>query len=311
MPRILTEPRTPLDAFRIGRERGVLPTSLGTQEIREELAGELRSKSVFSARVTSAVFLEQVKLVVNSITGDERGEGDERVSGMSLAEGRVVLREALDALGYTPEGGFPDSDAVVPPAVEGTLQDLRSRRRLNLIIETQAALLQGAGQKLRGLDVIDFFPAWELVRFESAEVPRDWEERFDQAGGTILVDEDGRRRLVAHKNDPVWDALGDSALFDDALDVDHPPFAFTSGMGWREVRGSEWRTLGGVDAPARSAGSDEEKTLLPANVASVSDAGTRETLRRDFDGLTVDGLRVKVGDLRDLKRARLAAKYGL
>ena len=32
--------------------------------------------------------------------------------------------------------------------------------------------------------------------------------------------------------------------FDDSLDVDYPPFAFNSGMGWREVSAATATTLG-------------------------------------------------------------------
>ena len=45
--------------------------------------------------------------------------------------------------------------------------------------------------------------------------------------------------MIAHKQSPIWAALGSRALFDDSLNVDHPPFAFQSGMGWREVFASD------------------------------------------------------------------------
>ena len=57
-------------------------------------------------------------------------------------------------------------------------------------------------------------------------------------------------RMIALKDAEVWSAIGDSALFPDALDVDHPPFAFESGMGWREILGSEARELGLTTRPA-------------------------------------------------------------
>jgi hypothetical protein len=42
----------------------------------------------------------------------------------------------------------------------------------------------------------------------------------------------------------VWGELGASGNFDDALDVDYPPFAFNSGMRWREVSRGECNALG-------------------------------------------------------------------
>lgn len=57
-------------------------------------------------------------------------------------------------------------------------------------------------------------------------------------------------RMIALKDAEVWSAIGDPALFPDAIGVDHPPFAFESGMGWREILGSEARELGLTTRPA-------------------------------------------------------------
>ena len=313
MPLLIPKPGRASAAFLIAKERKVLPLAIGTAEIREKLAAELRAKSVFAAYSTSEVFLEEIKQVVNSITGDARAEGDERVSGMSMAEGRATLRETLEALGYTPEAGFPGDEGKVPPAVKGTLQDLSSRRRLDLILETQLALMQGRGERDGGQDALDFFPAWELVRFESREVPRDWRERFQEAGGTVLLDEAGRERLVAHKNDPVWDALGDSALFDDALDVNHPPFAFGSGMGWRSISKVAFEAMGGmiIEVEAKAV-----KTQLPKNITSNPSPSLMGKMKRVFAKVKKRKKgRVSVADLiaRDVAKrdAALVKKYGL
>lgn len=311
MPLVLTRPTSPSRAFALARERELLPSALGSREQREQLAGELRSKSVFSARVTSETFLFAIKRVVESIVGDARDEGDERVSGMSLAEGRATLLNVLQALGYTPEGGFPDSLGVVPPAVAGSLQDLSSRRRLDLILNTQIALLQGRGQRDQGRDAstLIFYPAWELVRLEQSRVPRDWIDRFEQAGGTVLTDPDGFVRLAAHKNDPVWDALGDSALFDDALDVDHPPFAFNSGMGWREISAREYAALGGVTVPTSSRPAGE--SILPENTATLPDADALRRVLDRFKARRQSGRRVSAATLREQNRARLLERFDL
>lgn len=265
-------------AFLLAKERKVLPLALGTREIREKLSGELRAKSVWSAHTTSEIYLEEIKRVVESITGDVRGAGDERVSGMSLAEGRASLMATLKALGYTPESGFPGDEGKVPPAVRGTIQDLSSRQRIDLVLETQIGLMQGRARWMAGQENIELFPAWELVRFETREVPREWRERFEEAGGTVLIDEDGNERLIAHKNDSAWDALGDSALFDDALDVNHPPFAFRSGMGWRAVSKAGFAAMKGVIIE----GTTKTATLLPENVMSRPSPELRGKMERLF-----------------------------
>jgi hypothetical protein len=50
-------------------------------------------------------------------------------------------------------------------------------------------------------------------------------------------------RIIALKGDPVWGELGSYDNFDDALGVDHPPFAFNSGMRWKEISAAECRSL--------------------------------------------------------------------
>ena len=207
--------------------RELLPTTLGTAEIRDLLAKDLLARSVFSARVANAAFLTDLKRVVDLIAN---GEMDE-------ASARLSLLETLRAIGYTPEGGFPDTPpGEVPPAIAGSLEDLSSFRRLDLIIRTQADLMAGAGEQLRGHspERLAVAPAWELVRIVPVRVPRDWQARWTIAGGTLIGG-----KMIALKGDPIWGELGASGNFEDALDVDHPPFAFNSGMGWREVLRAE------------------------------------------------------------------------
>jgi hypothetical protein len=246
-----TMPNQPpnLTALSVSEIRSLLPVALGSAEIRDQIAVELRANAVFSARTTNAVYLGILKKVIDEVAAGR----------MDQATARVTLLEALRALGYTPEEGFPDDpEGTVPEAVAGTLQDLSSRRRLDLIINTQRALMIGRSQQLRGMEParLQQFPAFELVRMEDREVPRNWggtqtgsppirqgqadlRSRWTIAGGNFW---DGR--MIALKGDPVWGELGSSENFDDALDTDHPPFAFNSGMGWAEVALGECRTLG-------------------------------------------------------------------
>lgn len=228
----MPDPATITDALRAAQARGLLPTSLGTAELRE-LGEDVLARSVFTARGTNAVFVDALKKVVDELAG----------GNMDEATARVTLMETLRAVGYTPEGGFPDApEGSVPPALAGTLQDLSSKRRLDLIIQTQRGLMVGAGQKMRGSvpERLRLAPAWELVRVLPVEVPRDWPSRWLLAGGRMS--EGGR--MIALKGDPLWGELGSYQNFQDALGVDHPPFAFNSDMGWDEVPAREVRRLG-------------------------------------------------------------------
>src|SRR5690606_24950516 len=141
-------------------------------------------------------------------------------------------------------------------------------------------LMRGAAQQARGLERIDAFPAWELVRTQSRRVPRGemgtigWGRRWVESGGPAPVIDyaTGRTRRIARKGDAIWAALGDSSRWDDALDVDHPPFAFNSGMGWREIARREWDALverGDVDGstpPGSPARPEPTASVPPAEL---------------------------------------------
>ena len=217
------------DAFKAAQARGAMATGLGSKELRDLSAG-IRAQGVFTARGTSVVFASKIKEVIEAVTA---GKMDE-------ATARWTLLETLRSLNYTPEGGFPDTPpGVVPPAVKGTLTDLSSKRRLDLIIRTQVDLMRGAGMQMNGMSPSNLaaFPCWELVRVYPVRVPRDWPARWAEVGGVLYGN-----RMIAPKGDMIWGELG--SRFDDSLDVDYPPFAFNSGMGWRDVTAAEADRLG-------------------------------------------------------------------
>ncbi len=212
-------------------ERKLLPTSLSTRGLRG-IKADIRSRALFSARTTSPEYLARVADVLDRMGGGE----------INMATAKMELQDELDALGYTPQSGFAGKDeggrlkAEVPPAEVGSLQDLSSGSRIELMLRTQEELMFGAGQKLAGAERIADYPAWELVRHIVPKGdPRDWPDRWQQAGGELR---DGGR-MIALKSDPIWAALGNSENFDDALDTDCPPFAFNSGMRWEELRWDE------------------------------------------------------------------------
>ena len=275
--------------FTTAMKRGILPTWMGSAEL-DELELAIKERAVFSARTTNAVYLEALhekigRLLANGYDGDQ-------------AKLRLELKQLLAELAYNPETGFPGDAALgIPAARAGSLQDISSDKRINLILDTQLELMAGKGQEQRGLskEALDLFPAWELVRIKEARVPRDWFTRFKQAGGRVLEDADGRKRLVAHKLDEVWSVLGDRSLFKDALDVSHPPFAFGSGMAWQAIEQAEWDSLAGTK------NKEPSTQNLPANViqfpsAQVSTDGlSAETLKRLK--ATMQNAEAKVGKL--------------
>lgn len=237
------------DSANLSAERNTLPTSLGSQDLRNSLAADVRARSFFFARGSNLLVVSRAKELIEQVLDGE----------MDRATARWQIKEILKAVGYTPQGGFPEDLAGdVPPAEVGSLQDLSSDRRLNFMIDTQIKLMQGRGQQLRGNApaMLRQFPAWELVRVSHRRMPRNWGGAHEAPPATAKARDPRPRwiiaggkslpggRLIALKGDPVWGELGASGNFDDALDVDYPPFAFNSGMGWQDVSRADCLRLG-------------------------------------------------------------------
>jgi len=262
------------EALRIAQDRQIMPTTLSSAELRDLSAG-LRARAVFTARGSSAVFATAIKKMIEALLTGNLDQG----------EARLGLAATLRAIGYTPEGGFPDG-ASTPPVNPGTIQDIKSFRRLDLIVRTQTELMQGAGQQLRGQtpERLRAAPAWELIRVIPVSAPRDWKSRFEQVGGKLT-----QGRIIALKGDPVWGELGSN--FDDSLDVDHPPFAFNSGMGWEEVTRSEARALGitgpdGMTTEEFQSGIERPQVILgnlPLPTPQISVADLDPQVRADLE----------------------------
>ena len=96
-------------------------------------------------------------------------------------------------------------------------------------------------------EAVDEYPALELKRLYDRDVPRGtkdpddgWPARWEAGGGELI---DGR--MVALKNDPIWQALGDGeGGYDDTLGNPFPPFAFNSGFETVDVSRAEAEELG-------------------------------------------------------------------
>ena len=168
------------------------------------------------------------------------------VADLNEAGARAKLQDTLDSLSYNPDTHFgAPEDAGIPAAEAGSLRDLSSDARIKLILDTQERQAANYGYLLQGQsDLARFqFPAWELLRIytraQERSGKRSWPNRWDSLGGKFYAG-----RMIAPKDDPIWEQLGSSANFPDALDTPFPPFAYNSGMGWREVPRQDCIALG-------------------------------------------------------------------
>ena len=260
-----------------------MPTSLGSAELRD-LGNDILRQSLFSARMTNATAVQALRDNIQKVLASYQ----DGISADNFAEARLKLKQIGAALNYDPAKGFP-GDTGIPPAEPGEIRDLFSTDRLNLILQTQTEMAQGAAKNIwaNEPDALEQYPAWELVRVAAVDVPRGmirrgkgfvdvpeqawdtedgrWPAACDEAG-----DDEARKifdatgRMVARKDSDVWAALGDGAGgYDDTLGNDYEPFAFNSGMGRVEVSAKEFQDLGGepdgVEAGYTDFGSGEVK----------------------------------------------------
>ena len=222
----------PADIIRI---KDLLPTAMGSDELREQVAADILRRSVFSARMESARYLAMVREACARIM-----EGR-----ISQATARDVLGGILERMGLSPQDG-------------GGITNPASVRRLDLIVETQTQMAASVAQLQEQTPAVTaMWPAWELTRLEGRAMPRgDWPQRWDAAGRAVGFDGVSRDygRFVALKGSPIWQALGDGAGgFRDTLGNPYPPFAYGSGMGWVDVTREDCVALGldpdGASAP--------------------------------------------------------------
>lgn len=225
--------------------KALMPTTASSAEIRARVAEQIRARSVFSARTPSMRYLAKLQKVLAEIADGT----------MNDAAARTALREFGQALGYTPDGGFP-GEAATPPAPAGGLRDLLSPARLKIVLDTNRRLANSAKQQIDGSSdyALYAYPAWSLERIYSRRVARpDWGSRWQAAGDSVGWEGAakgaptvfGAPRMIALKDSPIWSALGNGAGgYEDVLGVAMPPFAYGSGLAWRAVKRAEAEELG-------------------------------------------------------------------
>ena len=206
--------------------KAILPTHLSSAEIREAWAAEIRRRAFFSARTAEASYLKRLQEICAEVA-----EGR-----MDNATARKLLRAKLDEIGYDPEA----------EGHEG-IQNLASKRRLDLILDTQRKMAHSAALVAAETpESLDQFPAWRLERYGSRRIPRtDWEARWKSAGDACGWEGASKSEMAALKTSPIWRELGDGAGgYRDTLGNPYPPFAFGSGLDWTEVNREDAAAMG-------------------------------------------------------------------
>ena len=227
-----------------------------------------RNRAFFSSRVASVRILAALR------------EGTEEYArgGTDLSKIRIQMRERLRALGYSPE-----------PGKEGSIHDLYSQARLDVIVKTNVAQARGYMQYLEGTSPGAFaaFPAQEFRRIEHRHEPRkDWPQRWARAGGRLYGG-----KMIALKDDPVWERL---SVFGNPF----PPFDWGSGMGVLDVDRKTAIALGlvtddqlrGKVAALRERPAPDFNANLQAEIPMRDDSPEAAWLKSEFgDQVKFDG----------------------
>ena len=187
-----------------------LPTEATSEELAK-LPAALRREALFSARMNRLGPLVEAGAQIKGILD----------GGVSMSDARKSIREALDAAGYVP-----------PAGAEGGLTDHRSKTRLDLILTQNVRKARGYARREADMETLDDWPAQELVRLFQRQAPRDWTERWAEAGGQTPGG-----RMIALKTDPIWSAIS-------RFGEPYPPFDYGSGMGLRDIDREEAEKLG-------------------------------------------------------------------
>ena len=238
---------TAADVIRI---KELLPTSLGSDEIREQIAREILQRSIFSARMESARYLAKVRDVCAQIAAGEINQADARLKLVTL----------LEQMGHSPQDG-------------GGIANPASIRRLNLVVDTQRQMAASVAVLSEQTEAtVTMWPAWELTRLETRAVPRpDWDRRWAAAGLACGFKGALKDRFIALKSSPIWQELGNGAGgYRDTLGNPYPPFAFSSGMDWVEVDRDKCIALGlvreddEISAPSLASLTPGERDIVEA-----------------------------------------------
>jgi hypothetical protein len=246
MAALFTAPVRFAEAVRSRELKRILPMELSSAEYQRLLGSDLAERSVFGARIANADFLQRLDSLIAQIVGGAGPEDEARRAAgegpllMDIPAARLQLKDYLQSIGYTPEKG-----------AQGTLQDLSSDRRLDLLLETNTQMAYGFGRQQAGNtpETLDAYPAQELIRLEARNEPRNWGQRWTQsahrAGDKPALRVYGQtQRMVALKDSPVWRELGNPEWFKDGIPNGYPPFAFGSGMDVADVSREDAEALG-------------------------------------------------------------------
>jgi len=216
-----------------------MPTGSELLELKVSIPSDLRSaewscldlwireRAFFMASVNRAEVLDAFRQTTAAYTRGEIGR----------SEAREQLSDHLKRLNYKPL-----------PGQEGTIKDLRTVDRQNVVLDTNLEQVNGWARWARQQESLSSFPAQQLIRVRNSKKKRPWFTLWERAlSHTTREGATGTPQMIALVNHPIWIALS-------AFNSPYPPFQFGSGMGTRRIDDVEAGSLGllpGKDSSAK------------------------------------------------------------
>ena len=197
-------------------QKALVTSGLDSSQWNRVQAG-LRDRAFFSSQVGLIRVLHALR--------DQSAAATEGVK--SDSEIRRDIREYLPKAGYN-----PGED-------RGTIKDLFTKARLDVIIDTNRRQARGFAQHIEATTngALRAFPAYELVRVYERKQKRDWISRWTAAGGRLY----SGNQMIALKTDPIWSRINK------AFGTPYPPFDWGSGMGVQDVSRGDCLALGVIE----------------------------------------------------------------
>jgi hypothetical protein len=203
------------------------------------LPGEVKLRLMFSSTVEDERILAEMQARLQDRVNLEKRDGRTVDRVTFIDEMHRILRES----------GYKRPDGVR----KGSLQDLKSARRLGLVWDMNLAQAQGYSRWKAGMDpdVLLMVPCRELIRVLARVEHRDWPRIWEMAGGEFYGGygsnpdyPNSKGRMMARADDEIWVRIS-------RFGVPWEPFDWGSGMGTRNVRRKLAEQLGVIQPGER------------------------------------------------------------
>lgn len=232
----------------------------------EMIANDYAERAFFVSSVEPGVILSDF---------DDKA-GKVAAGALSYEEAQQAIRETLRRQGYRP-----------PATGKGGIQDLSSWVRIQVVMETNAAMAHGYRNWYNWTQDQDT-AAFKFYRSQGREDPRYWAERWNRA--RTGLEEEATEAVSSGfiRGETVGYALAASDIWIrlSRFKTPYPPFDYLSGMNIAPVGAEEARAAGLDVSRVRPAPASFNATL-ESNAASITDANADKIRRILKDAVRV------------------------